>query len=99
MLPGRRKARYTPAGRLTDMMTLKVLTERYNSLASQPGAPVALGRFGLSPEETEKLFNALDEDYQINRHLHFSKVEGPTYRISGEEVTHVSMDAAISSLL
>jgi hypothetical protein len=81
------------------MMTLKLVTERYNSLASQQGAPVALERFGLSPEETDKLFNALDEDYQISRYLHFSKVEGPTYRISGEEVTHLSMDAAIASLL
>jgi len=98
-LPGRGEARYTPAERRTAMMTLKLLTERYYSLASQPGAPVELGRFGLSLEDTEMLFNALDEDYQINRHLHFSKREGPSYRISGEEVTHVSMDAAIASLL
>jgi hypothetical protein len=90
---------YTPAGQLTAMMTLKLLTERYNSLARQPGAPVALEGFGLSPEETEKLFSALDEDYHISRHLHFSKVNGRSYRVSGEEVTHVSIGAAIASLL
>lgn len=81
------------------MMTLKMVVERYKSLASQPGAPVALEGFELSPQETEKLFNTLDEDYQISRHLHFSKAEGRAYRISGEKVTHVAMDAAISSLL
>lgn len=81
------------------MITLKMVVERYNSLAGQPGAPVALGEFGLSPEETERLFSALDEDYHISRHLHFSLAEGLRYRVSGEEVTHVAMDEAIASLL
>ena len=81
------------------MMTLKMVVERYNSLAGQPGAPVALSEFGLSPDETQKLFSALDEDYHISRHLHFSKLEGQTYRISGEDATHVAIDGAISSLL
>jgi hypothetical protein len=81
------------------MMTLKTVTERYNALAKEPGTPVALEEFGLSPEETEKLFSGLDEDYHISRHLHFSKAEGRCYRISGEEVTHVAIDGAISSVL
>jgi hypothetical protein len=81
------------------MMTLQMVVERYSALASLPGIPVALEQFGLSPEETGKLFNALDEDYQISRHLHFSKAKCRAYQISGEEVTHVVLDAAISSLL
>ena len=81
------------------MMTLKTVVERYNSLAAQPGSPVALEAFGLLPDETEKLLSALDEDYHISRHLHFSKREGRLYRISGEAVTHVVIDPAITSLL
>ncbi len=81
------------------MMTLRTVVERYNVLASQPGAPVALEKFGLSPAETQKLFNALDEDYHVSRYLHFSKTEGRTYTISGEEATHVAIDSAITSLL
>ena len=81
------------------MITLRTLVERYNLIAGSPGTPVALEAFGLAPEETEKLFNALDEDYHISRHLHLSKNEGRAYRISGEEVTHVAIDPAIASLL
>jgi hypothetical protein len=81
------------------MITLKLLVDRYNKLASQAGAPVALAAFGLSSAETEKLFSTLDEDYHISRHLRFSKTQGQTFRISGEEVTHVTLDAAIRNLL
>ena len=81
------------------MITLKTVVERYNSLAKQPGAPVALESFGLTPDETEKLFNALDEDYHISRHLHFSKGERRIYRISGEDMTHIAIDEAIANLL
>ena len=81
------------------MMTLTMIVERYGALVSQAGSPVALDAFGLPPDETEKLFNALDEDYHISRHLHFSRAEGRVYRISGEEVTHVAIDPAIASLL
>ena len=81
------------------MMTLKMLIDRYNELASDAAAPVALVAFELPLTETEKLFSALDEDYHISRHLHFSRAEGQTYRVSGEEVTHVAIDSAISNLL
>jgi len=80
-------------------MTLKMVVERYNAVAGRPGIPVALGEFGLSQNETEELFTALDEDYHISRHLHFSKAEGLAYQISGEKVTHVAMDATITNLL
>ena len=81
------------------MITLRVVVNRYKELATGAGEPVALGAFGLSHEETVKVFSGLDEDYHISRHLHFSREEGPSYRISGEEVTHVAIDAAVSSLL
>ena len=81
------------------MITLKTVVDRYNALAKQPGAAVALEAFGLTAEETEKLFSALNEDYHISRYLHFSKLEGRAYRVSGEEVTHVAIDPAITSLL
>ena len=81
------------------MMTLKMAIERYRALAPGWGVPVALSDFGLSPTETEKLFNGLDEDYHISRHLHFSVRGGQTYRISGEEVTHVAIDEAISNVM
>jgi hypothetical protein len=84
---------------LTLMMTLRALVERYNTLPRKAGDAVALADFGLTPEETVKLFNSLDEDYHISRHLHFSKGDGKTYTISGEAVTHVAIDAAISNLL
>jgi len=81
------------------MMTLKMLVERYRALTQGWGTPAALSEFGLSAPETEKLFGGLDEDYHISRHLHFSRGEGPSYRISGEAVTHVAIDAGISNLL
>ena len=81
------------------MVTLKTVMERYNGLATGPGSPVALEDFGFPLAETEKLFSELDEDYQISRHLHFSKMEGYSYRVSGEEVTHVAINRGISRLL
>lgn len=91
-----------PTPRLTDytfsMLSLKEIVDRYHSLAQQSGEPVALSAFTLSPEETSRLFTALDEDYHISRFLHFSCVTGERYSIAGEPVTHVRIDAAISSL-
>jgi len=81
------------------MMTLKMVVDRYRDKAEGWGSPVALPEFGLSAADTEKLFGVLDDDYHLSRHLHFSKREGQAYRISGEEVTHVAIDEAISGLL
>jgi hypothetical protein len=81
------------------MLTLKEVVDRYSSLAKQGGGPVALSAFGLSPEETARLFASLDEDYHISRFLHFSAGAGQRYQIGQEQVTHVAVDPAISSLL
>jgi hypothetical protein len=81
------------------MLSLKEVLDRYSSLAKQWGDPVALEAFGLGPEETISLFSSLDEDYHISRFLHFSCGAGRHHPIAGEEVTHISVDAGISSLL
>ena len=81
------------------MATLKMIVKQYCELGHRWNTPIALSEFGLSVAETEKTFGGLDEDYHISRHLHFSKAEGRAYQISGEKVTHVAMDAAITHLL
>ena len=83
---------------LPAMMNLKEVVDRYFSLAGW-GTPVPLSRFGLSPQETARLFSALDEDYHISRFLHFSRAEGESYEIGGESVTHVAIEPGISTLL
>ncbi len=81
------------------MLSLKEVVDRYASLAKQWGDPVALASFGLTPEETAKLFNSLDEDYHISRFVIFSMGQGRGYLISGNPVTHVRIDESIRSLL
>lgn len=80
------------------MMNLREIVERYAALAGAFGNPVPLSAFGLSQEETTALFSSLDEDYHFSRFLHFSPVEGRSYSVSGNAVTHVSIDEAISSV-
>lgn len=87
------------AARRAPMMNLRELVERYVKLAGNFGEPVALSAFGLPPEETASLFTAMDEDYHISRFLHFAKSGGQSYVVSGEPVTHLAIDPAISSLL
>jgi len=81
------------------MMTLREVVDRYNALAGRPGEPVPLSDFGLPRDETAALFNSLDEDYHISRYLHFSRSEGQRYSISGDSVTHVAIDTAVTAVL
>ena len=81
------------------MKSLSEIVDRYSSLATSFGEPVALAAFAFSTEETQALFSALDEDYHISRFLHFSCVGGSTFLVSGEPATHVSIEPAIRSLL
>ncbi len=81
-------------------MDLREVIEKYKSLAGGFGQPVELARFGLSREETEKLFGVFDEDYHISRFFHFTNVSGATtYSINEFPQTHVSIDATISEIL
>ncbi|HEY2352555.1 MAG TPA: hypothetical protein VGH83_08580 [Candidatus Acidoferrum sp.] len=81
------------------MLPLKELVRRYRALASEFGKPVALTAFEFSRADTEKLFSSYDEDYHISRFFHFTDVEGMTFTIDGEPVTHVALDAGIESIL
>ena len=84
---------------LSRMLSLKEVVDRYNGSAQKSGEPVPLSAFQLTPEETARLFSALDEDYHISRFLHFSLGAGQSYTIDGEQVSHLAMDPGIASLL
>jgi hypothetical protein len=86
------------AGR-APMMPLRELVKLYKSLAGDFGLPVALSAFGLSPQETERVFGAFDEDYHINRFFHFSEFGGAQFSINGVNATHVSLDPEIQTIL
>ena len=85
--------------RRAPMMSLQELYCVYATIAAKPGEPVPLSAFKLPREETEKLFSIFDEDYHISRFFHFSEAGGEKYLIDGENVTHVAIDAEISSVL
>ena len=94
------QARSAACACLATMKNLREIVERYSSLATRFGEPIALSAFALSPEETEALFSSFDEDYHISRFLHFSRANGSaSFLISGEFVTHVAFDPAIRSVL
>ncbi len=80
-------------------MDLRQIVERYLTTAGNFGAAVPLGAFGLGRQETEKLFSAFDEDYQISRFFHFSNQDGESYSINSFPQTHLAIDAAIQSVL
>jgi hypothetical protein len=85
-------------------MQLRELVAKYLELAGEFGKPVALAEFGLSREETERLFSALDEDYHISRFLAFSHPppavsQGQAYQINGFLQTHLSVLSGIREVL
>jgi hypothetical protein len=81
------------------MLSLREVVDRYLAVARSFGQPVALSAFQLSPAEIQSLFSMLDEDYHVSRYLHFSNIAGEAYLISGEAVTHLSIDPAVQSIL
>ena len=94
-------------------MNLRETVDKYLDLAGDFDRAVPLADFGLSREETEKLFAAFDEDYHISRYIHLSdrrsassdqKTKSPppaaeAFQINGFAHTHVSIDAAIAQVL
>jgi len=80
-------------------MELNELVRKYLAVAGRYGEPVELASLGLSREDIEKGFGSLDEDYHISRFLHFSREAGTSYQIGGFHQTHVSIEAAIQSIL
>jgi hypothetical protein len=53
-------------------MQLSDIVEKYRKLEWDLGKPVELSRFGLTREETERIFSIFDEDYHISRFFHFT---------------------------
>jgi hypothetical protein len=85
--------------------SLQEVIEKYRQLAGGFGRPLALAAFGLTPEETERVFGIFDEDYHISRFFHFSlqpvaaERSARSYRINGFPQSHVALDAEIESIL
>jgi hypothetical protein len=92
----------TPARR---PLSLGDAVEKYRQLAGGFGRPLALASFGLSPEETQRVFGIFDEDYHISRFFHFSLQpaaaghSSQTFQINGFPQSHVALDAEIESIL
>jgi hypothetical protein len=80
-------------------MSLRELVEKYLAAAGGYGKTVSIAALGLSREETEKVFDILDEDYHISRFFHFSNAVGASYQINGFPQTHISIDAEIQAIL
>ncbi len=81
------------------MLSLREVVERYLAAGGKFGEPVALAGFGLTAEETAKLFSAFDEDYHISRFFDFSTRRGERYLINGSDVTHIAIDCGIQAVL
>ena len=81
------------------LMPLRELVRLYRSHAANFGEPVPLSAFGLTLQETERLFSGYDEDYHISRFFHFSEATGPKFSINGFGATHVSLDPEIETIL
>lgn len=89
-------------------MTLAEGVNKYLELAGGYGRAVPLARFGLSKQETERVFSAWDEDYQINRYMLLTlaageeptqPLEGDVYVINGFQCSHVCYQSGIQQLL
>ena len=80
-------------------MSLRELVEKYLAAAGGYGKSVSIAALGLSREETERIFDILDEDYHISRFFHFTEAGGEKYSINGESATHVAIDPEITSIL
>jgi hypothetical protein len=80
-------------------MTLRELVEKYLAAAGGYGRSIALTSLGLSREETERVFDVLDEDYHISRFFHFSNAAGASYQINGFPQTHISIASEIQTIL
>jgi hypothetical protein len=80
-------------------MNLREIVEKYLAASGGYGKAVALGSFGLAPDETKRVFSLFDEDYHISRFFHFGNESGPSYEINGFPQTHVSIDAEIQTIL
>ena len=85
-------------------MSLKELVEKYLAAAGGSfGKAVPIAALGISREETERVFDFLDEDYHISRFFHFQNAasagSGASFQINGFPQSHISIDAEIRDIL
>jgi hypothetical protein len=80
-------------------LSLRELVEKYLAAAGGYDKSIPLEALGLAREETERVFDILDEDYHISRFFHFSNAAGASYQINGFPQTHISIDAEIQTIL
>lgn len=80
-------------------MLLSDLIKKYLVVAGSYGESVPISALGYSRAETEKAFDALDEDYHISRFFHFRNEGGEAYQINGFPQTHISIESEIQSIL
>ncbi len=91
-------------------MDLKSAVKRYLETAGGFGRPMPLAAFGLSLAETEKIFSAWDEDYQISRYMELSLRKensasvsasggGRVFAVNAVRCTHLAFRAGIEPLL
>ena len=85
-------------------MELRDIITRYKQLARGAfGVAVALGDFGLTREEMERVFSLLDEDYHISRYFDFTNQSSvkadAAFSINGFPQTHVSIDKEVEEIL
>lgn len=85
-------------------MNLRETVDKYLEIAGDFDRAVPLADFGMSREDTERHFGALDEDYHISRYLHLSNQQASVpaaaaYQINGFQHTHVRIDAEIAEAL
>ena len=80
-------------------MRLPEVVKKYLAAAGGYGKFVSIASMGIPPDETERVFDFLDEDYHISRYFHFSNKAGEAFDINGFPQTHFSVDAEIQSTL
>jgi len=81
------------------MLGLREIVDRYLAVAGGYGKVVPISALKLPHAEAEKAFDALDEDYNISRFIHFVCAAGADYSINGFPQSHISIDSDIQSIL
>ena len=84
-------------------MRLPEVVKKYLAAAGDYGKFVSIASMGIPREETEGVFDFLDEDYQISRFFHFRNAAAAAGAaavvINGFQQTHISIDPEIQAIL
>jgi len=83
-------------------MRLPEVVKKYLAAAGDYGKFVSIASMGIPREETEGVFDFLDEDYQISRFFHFRNAAAAgaaAVVINGFQQTHISIDPEIQAIL